>query len=68
MTVLFRNEERVRERPFLIQPLRIAAEPALVSHLDDFRDVILVAALGPYGFASLEPHREARPRNRDGLF
>jgi len=68
MTVLFRNEEGVRERPFLIQPLSVAPEPAQLRHLRNFQDIIFVAALGPYGFASLEPYREARPRNCDGLF
>ena len=58
----------MRERPFLIQPLRVAPEPALLSHLGNFRDIIFMAALGPYGFASLEPYGEARHRNRDGLF
>jgi len=56
MTPLFRNEEGVREWPFLIQPLCVAPEPALLGHLVDFGDIIFVAALGPYGFASLEPH------------
>ena len=68
MTLLFRNEEGVRERPFLIQPLGVAPEPTLVTHPDDFRDIIFVAALGPNGFAPLESYREARARNRDGLF
>ena len=60
-------KQRMRKRPFFVQPLGVAAEPTLASHLEGFRDVILVAALGPYGFTSLERYREARPWNRDGL-
>jgi hypothetical protein len=56
------------EGPFFIQPLGVAAESALLSHLENFWNVILVAALGPYGFASIERGREARPWYRDGLF
>src|SRR6185312_4702169 len=55
------------KRPFVVDPLRLAVEPRDVGQARDFVVRILVAVLGPDGFAILESDLQIRGMNRDRL-
>jgi hypothetical protein len=63
---LFRDQQVLRKRPLLINPLRLAAEAGIARHLEDFFSRVFVAALRPdcLPFQEFDAHIRRRYTHR----
>ena len=57
---LFGDQQALRERPLLIDPLRLAAEIGSARELADFFGGVLVAAFSPNSLIALKFHHQLR--------
>ena len=62
-TPLPRNQQVLRERPLVVDPLSVAAKSRALCHLWNFFGLILVGALRPYGFVFVQHEPQAGRRN-----